>query len=58
MRKKGIDEKKIQEVARGLDIVAYKEQQYDKLAAGLREALDMEYIYEVMGLNGSRNEGE
>lgn len=29
----------------------YKEQQFDKLAHTLRESLDMDMIYEIMGLN-------
>lgn len=34
----------------GWDYIAYKEEQYDKLAEILRESLDMEKIYEIMGL--------
>ncbi len=33
-----------------MDYRAYKEEQYDKLAEILRESLDMEKIYEIMGL--------
>lgn len=33
-----------------MDYIAYKEEQYDKLAEILRESLDMEKIYEIMGL--------
>ncbi len=32
------------------DYSAYKETQYDLLAKGMRESLDMQYIYEIMGL--------
>ena len=32
----------------GGDYHAFKEQQYDKLAQGLREHLDMEYVYSIM----------
>ena len=38
------------EMAGQLDYRAYKEEQYDKLAEILRESLDMEKIYEIMGL--------
>lgn len=31
------------------DPAGYKEAQYDKLAASLRESLDMEYIYRILG---------
>lgn len=43
---KGID---LAEVA-SLDLAAYKEQQYDKLADTLRAALDLEEIYRILGL--------
>ena len=33
-----------------LDYEKYRQRQYDKLADGLRESLDMEKIYEIMGL--------
>ena len=32
----------------GGDYHAFKEQQYDKLAQGLREHLDMEYVYSIL----------
>ncbi len=38
------------EMAGQMDYIAYKEEQYDKLAEILRESLDMEKIYEIMGL--------
>ncbi len=34
----------------GLDYRAYREQQYDKLADVLRNCLDMEEIYRIMGI--------
>ena len=37
-------------MAEGIDMKTYKEEQYEKLAAGLREALDMDYIYDIMGI--------
>ena len=30
------------------DMKAYKEQQYDKLAAAVREGLDMELVYKIL----------
>ena len=36
--------------AEAFDYAAFKETQYDKLAATLREYLDMERIYEIMGI--------
>ncbi|MCR5283582.1 MAG: cobyric acid synthase CobQ, partial [Lachnospiraceae bacterium] len=32
------------------DYFAYKQSQYDLLAKGVRESLDMQYIYRIMGL--------
>ena len=32
----------------GLTVSEYKEQQYDKLAKGLRESLDMDMIYKIL----------
>ena len=32
-----------------LDWKAYKETQYNKLAEIIRESLDMEYIYQILG---------
>lgn len=32
----------------------YKDSQYDLLASGLRESLDMDYIYEIMGLKNDK----
>ena len=31
-----------------IDVAAYKEMQYSKLAAGIRESLDMKKIYEIL----------
>lgn len=36
------------ETAEALDYAAYREAQYDKLAAGMREALDMDAVYACM----------
>lgn len=44
--KKGLDTKQI----KGVDYHAYKETQYDKLADGVRDSLDMDAIYRIMGL--------
>ncbi|MEG0707628.1 MAG: cobyric acid synthase [Cellulosilyticaceae bacterium] len=41
---KGLEYSDIQ----GVDIAAYKEEQYDKLAEGLREHLDMKKIYDIL----------
>ena len=43
-RKKGLDTSEIT----GVDFAAFKESQYDLLAAALREHLDMEKIYEIL----------
>ncbi len=43
-KKKGID---VEEMS-GVDFAAFKETQYDLLAAGLREHLDMKQIYEIL----------
>lgn len=43
-RMKGIDATEIA----GVDFQAFKETQYDKLAAGLREHLDMKRIYQIL----------
>lgn len=40
----------------GQDWAAYKESQYDKLAALIRKSLDMDYIYKLMGLSHRRND--
>ena len=47
---KGIDYSSISTV----DIEKYKEEQYDKLAEGIRKSLDMKAIYEILesGING------
>ena len=42
--KKGIDVSQME----GVDFAAFKETQYDLLAAGLREHLDMKRIYEII----------
>ncbi len=39
------------EHAAGIDLKAFKEEQYDKLAEGLRAHLDMKKIYNVMGIS-------
>lgn len=44
-KKKGI----AWETASAMDYGAFKEQQYEKLAATLREYLNLEYIYQIMG---------
>lgn len=46
-RKKGLD----LESAGNMDYRSYKEQQYDKLARELRNSLDMEAIYRIMGIH-------
>ena len=48
---KGYSQEEVDNMSEGIDMKTYKEQQYEKLAAGLREALDMDYIYEIMGIN-------
>ena len=50
MKKKGMSSEEIEKVSGGIDISTYKEEQYEKLAKGMRDALDMDYIYEIMGL--------
>ncbi|MBN7772400.1 cobyric acid synthase [Clostridium aminobutyricum] len=49
LRKKGLDESSIA----GLDVKAYKERQYDLLAEGLRNSMDMEAVYRILndGIN-------
>lgn len=49
MRAKGLPEEAVEG---GMDYQAYKERQYDRLAEGLRRHLDMERIYEIMGVKG------
>ena len=39
------------EKASGMDLKSFKEEQYDKLADGIRSHLDMERIYEIMKEN-------
>ncbi|MBS6196246.1 MAG: cobyric acid synthase [Clostridiales bacterium] len=53
-RKKGIDTEEIT----GVDFQEFKETQYDLLAAGLREHLDMEAIYRILkeGIEGGSAE--
>ena len=46
-KKKGITLEK----ASGMDLKSFKEEQYDKLADGIRSYLDMERIYEIMKEN-------
>ena len=43
-RQKGLDP----DAVRAFDIAAYKEEQYDKLAAAVRSALDMEAVYQII----------
>lgn len=50
MKKKGMNDDEIDAVSTGMDLDTYKEKQYEKLARGMRNALDMEYIYEIMGI--------
>jgi cobyric acid synthase len=38
------------DTGRAVDYAAFKEQQYERLAQALRESLDMDYIYRIMGL--------
>lgn len=47
MREKGLDDTKLE----ATDIKAYKEMQYNKLAKGVREALDMDKIYEMLDMH-------
>lgn len=49
--KKGIDLQ-----AADMDYRRYKEQQYHKLAEGLRKSLDMEAIYSIMGISRDKKE--
>ena len=44
LREKGLDETAVQAV----DLAAYKESQYDQLADGVRNSLDMKKIYEIL----------
>lgn len=44
LKNKGLDESLVS----GLDVKAYKERQYDLLAAGLRENMDIEAIYRIL----------
>ena len=37
-----------------IDFHSYKEQEYDKLAATMREYLDMDKIYEIMGIKNDK----
>ncbi|MCI8538078.1 MAG: cobyric acid synthase [Oscillospiraceae bacterium] len=46
LRAKGLEEE-----AEGLDWNAYKEQQYGKLADGVRQSVDLERIYGILGLD-------
>lgn len=53
LKKKGYDG-----LASGtMDFGAYKEKQYDILAAALRKHLDMEKIYHILGLRPAKKEG-
>ena len=48
------DRKEVLEAVTGfedtMDYEAFRETQYDLLAKVLRESLDMDYIYEIMGI--------
>lgn len=44
LRKKGLDESSVA----GLDVKAYKDSQYDLLAEGMRNSMDMEAIYKIL----------
>ena len=46
LEKKGLNSESIE----AFDIKSYKESQYDILADEMRKALDMEYIYDILGL--------
>ena len=41
-------------VRQSLHYAAYREQQYDRLAAVIRESFDMAAVYEMMGIDGNR----
>ena len=43
------------ETTGAVDWRTYKERQYDALAQGVREALDMPYIYRLLGLPTGEN---
>ena len=45
-KKKGVAD----QLGSAVDFAAFKEQQYDLLAEGLRKHLDMERIYRIMGI--------
>ena len=45
LKEKGYDAGQLER----LDWKAYKETQYNKLAEIIRESLDMEYIYQILG---------
>ena len=45
-RKKGLDDT----AAKSINVEEYKESQYVKLAKGVRDAIDMDKIYEIMDL--------
>lgn len=47
LEKKGLSKEAWEEMEQ-IDVAAYKEIQYGKLAAGIRESLDMEKIYEIL----------
>lgn len=44
------EQKGIERTQNSIDIKEYKEKQFDKLADGLRNSLDMKKIYEILGL--------
>lgn len=44
MREKGLDPASV----KALDIAAYKQQQYDILADGLRRSLNMDAVYKIV----------
>lgn len=49
LRAKGFDE----QLAQGIDLIEYKEKQYDLLAEGVRQTMDMAFIYRLIekGMN-------
>ena len=44
LRQKGLDAEDV----KAMDLTAYKEQQYDRLADIIRENLDMQAVYEIL----------
>ena len=44
LRAKGLDDGQVA----GIDMAAYKEQQYDLLADGIRQSIDMDLLYQIV----------